>query len=288
TGDAQVFFRTAAFNMHVDNFFVKWMKDVAADQSDDGSVPHVVPDVLGPNDGASAGWADVSTIIPWNAYMLYGNKEILKNQYDSMKSWVDYMRHHSSDYLWNTGVHFGDWLFYRPDDDNDGRAAITDKYLIAQCFFANSTQLLIRAAKVLGKEDDVTVYTTLLKNIKAAFLREYVTPNGRLVSGSQTAYVLALKFEMLPEVLRAQAARRLVENIKSYDYHLTTGFLGTPYLCFVLSEFGYHDLAYTLLMQQTYPSWLYPVTVGATTIWERWDGRKPDGTFQTPSMNSFN
>ncbi|MGS2741641.1 family 78 glycoside hydrolase catalytic domain [Sinomicrobium sp. M5D2P17] len=288
TGDAQVFFRTAAFNMHVDNFFVKWMKDVAADQSDDGSVPHVVPDVLGPNDGASAGWADVSTIIPWNAYMLYGNKEILKNQYDSMKSWVDYMKNHSNDYLWNTGFHFGDWLFYRPDDDNDGRAAITDKYLIAQCFFANSTQLLIRAAKVLGKEDDVTVYTGLLKHIKAAFLREYVTPNGRLISGSQTAYVLALKFEMLPEDLRAQAARRLVENIKSYDYHLTTGFLGTPYLCSVLSGFGYHDLAYTLLMQQTYPSWLYPVTVGATTIWERWDGRKPDGTFQTPSMNSFN
>ncbi|MGS2764247.1 family 78 glycoside hydrolase catalytic domain [Sinomicrobium sp. M5D2P9] len=288
TGDAQVFFRTAAFNMHVDNFFVKWMKDVAADQSDDGSVPHVVPDVLGPNDGASAGWADVSVIIPWNAYMLYGNKEILKNQYDSMKSWVDFMKNHSNDYLWNTGFHFGDWLFYRPDDDNDGRAAITDKYLIAQCFFANSTQLLIRAAKVLGKEDDVTVYTGLLKHIKAAFLREYVTPNGRLVSGSQTAYVLALKFEMLPEDLRAQAARRLVENIKGYDYHLTTGFLGTPYLCSVLSGFGYHDLAYTLLMQQTYPSWLYPVTVGATTIWERWDGRKPDGTFQTPSMNSFN
>ncbi|MDG3581210.1 alpha-L-rhamnosidase [Galbibacter pacificus] len=288
TGDAQVFFKTAGYNMHVDNFFSKWMKDVAADQKKDGSVPFVIPNVLGENSAGSAGWADVATIIPWDIYLIYGNKDVLKTQYSSMRSWVDYMSSKSTNYLWNTGFHFGDWLFYRPDDDNDGRAAITDKYLIAQCFYAHSVQLLINAAKVLENNKDVEKYTALLQHIKNAFVSEYMTPNGRLVSSSQTAYVLALHFGMMPENLRAQAVERLVENIKSYNYHLTTGFLGTPYLCLVLSRYGYHDLAYTLLMQQTYPSWLYPVTAGATTIWERWDGRKPDGSFQTPGMNSFN
>jgi len=287
TGDAQVFSKTAAYNMHVDNFFTKWMKDVAADQFDNGSVPHVIPNVLG-NAGGSAGWADVSTIIPWDMYLLYGNKEILENQYQSMKAWVDYMDGVSKNNLWNTGSHFGDWLFYSPDDDNDGRAAITDKNLIAQSFFAHSTQILINTSKVLKKEENVEKYTKLLKEIKQAFVDEYLTSNGRLVSGSQTAYVLALNFDMLPVELRAQAAKRLADNIVSYNYHLTTGFLGTPYLNHVLTRFGYQDVAYTLLMQKTYPSWLYPVTVGATTIWERWDGRKPDGTFQTPGMNSFN
>ena len=288
TGDAQVFFNTAAFNMQVDNFFTKWMKDVKADQLENGSVPHVIPNVLNPHDGASAGWADVSTIIPWNLYLNYGDIAILENQYTSMKGWVNYMRGQSENYLWNRGSHFGDWLFYRPDDDNDGRSALTDKYLIAQCFYANSTQLLINTAEILGKQNEVEEYTALLVNIKEAFINEYTTRNGSLVSNSQTAYVLALNFDMLPENLREQAAKRLADNIRSYNYHLTTGFLGTPYLCHVLTRFGYHDLAYTLLMQKSYPSWLYPVTQGATTIWERWDGQKPNGDFQTISMNSFN
>ncbi|UCS91780.1 glycoside hydrolase family 78 protein [Echinicola marina] len=288
TGDAQVFFRTAAYNMRVDNFFSKWMQDLAADQRADGAVPHVIPNVLGEHDAGSAGWADVSTIIPWQMYLLYGNQSILEKQYPSMKAWVDYIQNNSHHQLWNTGAHFGDWLFYRPDDDNDGRSALTDKHLIAQCFFAHSTQLLINTAKVLGKQEDVQNYTQLLEQIKAAFLQEFVTPNGRMVSSSQTAYVLALQFDMLPEDLRTQAAQRLANNIKSYDYHLTTGFLGTPYLCHVLSRFGQQDLAFTLLMQPTYPSWLYPISQGATTIWERWDGQKPDGSFQTPGMNSFN
>jgi len=288
TGDAQVFSRTAAYNMDVNNFFRKWMKDVAADQFDNGSVPFVVPNVLGPGDGGSAGWADVATIIPWNIYLAYGDKRILDQQYESMKRWVGYMTDRSTNDLWNTGFHFGDWLFYRPDDDNDGRAALTDKYLIAQCFFAHSVQLLINTAMALGKKEDTDRYTALLQKIKAAFNREYVTPSGRLVSSSQTAYALALNFDMLPEAQRASAAERLAQNIKSYNYHLTTGFLGTPYLCHVLTRFGYQDLAYTLLLQETYPSWLYPIKMGATTIWERWDGQKPDGSFQTPGMNSFN
>lgn len=288
TGDAQVFSRTATFNMNVNNFFDKWLKDVAADQSPEGMVPFVVPNVLGPNAGGSTGWADVATIIPWNVYLAYGDRNVLDQQYPSMKAWVDYMQKRSKDDLWNTGFHFGDWLFYRPFDDNDGRSAVTDKYLIAQCFYAHSTQLLVNAAKVLGKADDVNRYSELLSRIKAAFIKEYTTASGRLVSGTQTAYVLALNFDMLPESLRAQAAARLVENIKSYDDHLTTGFLGTPYLCHVLTRYGYSDIAYKLLLQTTYPSWLYPVEMGATTIWERWDGIKPDSTFQTPGMNSFN
>lgn len=288
TGDAQAFSRTAAFNFGVNNFFAKWLHDVEADQLPDGRVPHVIPNVLGANSSASTGWADVCTIMPWNMYLAYGDKRILENQYNSMKAWVGYMQAQSKNDLWQTGFHFGDWLFYRPFDDNDGKAAVTDKYLIAQCFYAHSTQLLINTAKTLGRTEDIATYQALLDRIKAAFAKEYLTPNGRLVSGTQTAYVLTLQFDMLPESLREQAAARLVENIKSYRDHLTTGFLGTPYLCHVLSRFGYDDMAYKLLMQESYPSWLYPVKMGATTIWERWDGQKPDSTFQTPGMNSFN
>lgn len=288
TGDAQAFSRTAAFNFGVNNFFAKWLKDLAADQLENGSVPHVIPNVLGKNSAGSTGWADAATIIPWNMYLAYGDKKILENQYSSMKAWVGYMEKASKNYLWNTGFHFGDWLFYRPFDDNSGTSAVTDKYMIAQCFFANSVQIMINTANVLDKEDDADTYTQLLKDLKDAFVKEYLTPNGRLVSGTQTAYVLALNFDMLPENLRGQAVDKLVDNIRSYGNHLTTGFLGTPYLCHVLSRFGKTDMAFTLLMQESYPSWLYPVKMGATTIWERWNGIRPDSTFEPASMNSFN
>jgi alpha-L-rhamnosidase len=288
TGDAQVFSRTAAFNRDVHNFFAKWLRDVAADQLSSGSVPFVIPNVLGPNSGGATGWADVATIIPWNMYLAYGDKKILEDQYSSMKAWVGYMENASKDYLWNTGFHFGDWLFYRPFDDNDGRSAVTDKYLIAQCFFANSVQIMINTARVLNKKEDEEKYLRLLQNLKDAFVKEYVTRSGRLISNTQTAYVLALNFDMLPEDQRAAAANRLVQNISSYGNHLTTGFLGTPYLCHVLTRIGHPDVAYTLLTQETFPSWLYPVKMGATTIWERWNGIRPDSSFEPASMNSFN
>lgn len=288
TGDAQVFFRTAAYNMNVASFFHKWLKDVEADQRKDGAVPFVIPNVLGDSAAASTGWADVAVIIPWNLYQAYGDTKILEQQYESMKRWVSFMERRSKNDLWNRGFHFGDWLFYRPFDDNDGRSAVTDKYLIAQCFWAHTTQLMLNTAQTLNKAADVQHYTTQLKKIKDAFLKEYVTPSGRLVSSTQTAYTLALHFDMLPEALRAQAADKLANNVKDYGNHLTTGFLGTPYLCHVLTRFGYTDVAYDLLLQEEYPSWLYPVKMGATTIWERWDGMKPDSTFQTPGMNSFN
>jgi alpha-L-rhamnosidase len=200
-------------------------------------------------------------------YVAYGDKAMLERQYPSMQAWVGFMEKNSTNNLWNKGFHFGDWLSYRSPDD-DGSDAITDKYEIAQCFYAYSTELLIKAARALGKTDDVTRYEALLKNIKDAYLKEYVTANGRVMSNTQTAYVLALNFDMLPEANRATAAQFLVNNIKSYSNHLTTGFLGTPYLCHVLSRFGYTDVAYSLLLQDTYPSWLYPVKRGATTIWQ--------------------
>ncbi len=291
TGDAHVFVRTAAYNRGVYNFFAKWMKDVAADQWEDGRVPWVIPNIFtkSKKESGSTGWSDVSAIIPWNIFRAYGDKKILENQYPSMKKWVDYMKNKSVNNLWNTEkFHFGDWLFFRPDDDKDGIAAITDKHMIAQCFFAHSTQMLINAAEELGKTDDVKLYTDLLAKVKKAYMDEYMTANGGLVSSTQTAYVLALHFDMLPENLRQQAADRLVKNIRQYKNHITTGFIGTPYICHVLSRYGHTDVAYQLLLQKTYPSWLYPVTVGATTIWERWDAQKPNGNFQTSEMNSFN
>jgi alpha-L-rhamnosidase len=291
TGDAQVFFRTSTFLRGVNNFFTKWMKDLAADQVSTGSVPHVIPNILGTTGwaaGGSAGWSDASTIIPWEMYLVYGDKRILESQYASMKAWVDYMQSQSTNNLWNKGSHFGDWLFYSVIDDNDGRSAITNKYLIAQCFYAHSTQLLINAANVLNKKEDVTAYSILLQKVKDAFLKEYTTASGATMSNTQTSYVLALEFDMFPAALRQQAADRLVANIRQYGNHLTTGFLGTPYLCHVLTRYGYSDMAYTLLLQETYPSWLYPVIKGATTIWERWDGIRTNGDFQAITMNSFN
>lgn len=286
TGDAQVFARTAAFNMNVNNVFARWLQDLESEQVE-GKVPHVIPHVVQPENLNSAGWADASTIIPWDMYVLYGDKELLVRQYNSMKAFHESVRSIAQNNLWNSGRHFGDWLFYSPEDDKHGMAAVTDKYLIAQCFYGHSTQNIINAARVLGYEEDVQNYNSLLQEIKNAFLREYMTPGGRLVSNTQTAYILALQFDMLPEEYRQQAADRLADNIRMYG-HLTTGFLGTPYINHVLTRFGYTDLAYELLLNKNYPSWLFPITKGATTVWERWDGIKPDGSFQSRFMNSLN
>lgn len=286
TGDAQAFFNTAAFNFNVFPFFSKWLQDLEADQVN-GAVPFVIPNVLNNTSVNSAGWADVATIIPWNMYLAYGDTGLLARQYASMKAYVESIRTVAKNNLWNTGFHFGDWLFFRPNDDNDGRAAVTDKYLIAQCFYAHSAELLAKSAKVLGKTEDAQQYGQLAEAVKLAFQREYMTVEGRLVSGTQTAYVLALQFDMMPAALRQQAADRLAKNVESYG-HISTGFLGTPYICHVLTQYGYQALAVKLLLNEKYPSWLYPVKMGATTIWERWDGMRPDSSFQTPGMNSFN
>jgi alpha-L-rhamnosidase len=237
--------------------------------------------------GGAAGWADVAVIIPWTMYLTYGDKRMLEQQYDSMAKWIEYMRKRAGDdYIWDGDYHFGDWLAFattRPDYPG----ATTGKDLIATAFYAHGSDLMQRIARVLGRETDAALYGLLFSKIRPAFQKEFVTERGRVGEDTQTAYVLALEFDLLPEQLRPVAAERLARDVRTRK-HLTTGFLGTPYLCHVLSNYGYLDEAYLLLNREDYPSWLYPVKQGATTIWERWDGQKPDGSFQDRGMNSFN
>ncbi|MGB2623670.1 MAG: glycoside hydrolase family 78 protein [Candidatus Acidiferrum sp.] len=291
TGDAEVFAPTASFNFETAGFYTKWLRDVALDQEDDGAVPFVIPNALShetrKGESAAAGWADVAVVVPWTVYQAFGDKRILQEQYPSMKAWVEYMRRAAGQsYLWNTGFSFGDWLAFATTNA-DYPGATTDKDLIQTAYFARSTELLAKTAEALGKKEDAAEYEELEGKITNAFQKEFVTPNGRLASNTQTAYALALAFGLLPESERAEAAARLAADVRKFG-HLTTGFLGTPVLCKALSDYGYLDEAYMLLNRTEYPSWLYPVTKGATTIWERWDGIKPDGSFQDPSMNSFN
>lgn len=288
TGDAQVFFRTATFLRNVNTFFAKWLGDLAADQFDNGAVPRIIPYVEQMPGRISSAWGDAATIIVWQHYMAYGDKSILVRQFDSMKRWVDYMVSQSRNWLWNNGNHYGDWLFWSTPNDRDGKSAVTNRHFIAQCFFARSAEIVAETARILGRDDDFRRYDEIRANAAKALLDEYVTPNGMVSSDTQTAYTLALHFDLLPENLRAQAARRLVENIRRYKYHITTGFVGTPYICHVLSRYGYADVAYELLLQKTVPSWIYPISMGATTIWERWDSMKPDGSIPNNGMNSFN
>ncbi|MBN1184476.1 MAG: glycoside hydrolase family 78 protein [Bacteroidales bacterium] len=302
TGDAQVFASTACFNMDADSFYAKWMKDFIVDQREDGSVPWVVPMAIkdgggtGWSDGYGAtGWADAAVVIPWVVYQAYDDKRILETQYGSMKLWVEYMRKHAGDrHIFDCGFHFGDWLsfaeyysYYYNAPDYGYAGAHTEKDLIATAYYYYSTSLLQKTATILGKEQDAKDYEQLLPKIKSAFQKEFITQTGRLISNTQTAYSLTLSFGLIPDEFKEIAAKRLADDVKHFG-HLTTGFLGTPLLCDALTENGYPDLAFMLLFNKRYPSWLYPVTKGATTIWERWDCIKPDGSFQTAGMNSFN
>jgi alpha-L-rhamnosidase len=220
-------------------------------------------------------------------YLSYGDTRILEQQYPSMKRWVEFERTRSGpDYIWTGDFHFGDWLAFATTR-SDYPGATTGKDLIATAMFAHSADLLHRAARVLGKQDDASHYAELSSRVKDAFVKEFVTSTGRVGENTQTAYVVALEFDLLPEDLRAKAATKLAEDVRERK-HLTTGFVGTPYLCRVLTRYGYLDEAYMLLNREEYPSWLYPVKQGATTVWERWDGEKPDGSFQDKGMNSFN
>lgn len=302
TGDAQVFAPTACFNVDAYHFYRKWLVDLALDQRSDGSVPWVVPNVLpdgggtGWSDGYGAtGWADAAVIIPWVLYRVYGDVGVLEDQYGSMKAWVEYMVRESGDNLvFSSGFHFGDWLsfaeyysYYYNAPDYGYAGAHTSKELIATAYYYHSTGILKQVAKILGYEEDYERYNDLETRIKEAFEREFITGSGRLVSETQTAYALALVFGILPEEFQGTIARRLADDVNHFG-HLTTGFLGTPVLCQALSDNGYQEVAMKLLLNRRYPSWLYPVSMGATTIWERWDGIRPDGSFQTPGMNSFN
>ena len=291
TGDAQVFARTACFNADVASFYTRWLADLAADQQPSGAVPHVIPNVLSldkeEGSSASAGWADAAVVVPWTVYLCYGDTRILQQQYESMKAWVDYIAERAGDsLLWDTDHTYGDWLAFSTTR-SDYPGATTDKDLVRQAYFARSTNLLQRTANVLGKTADAEKYANMLRRIKKVFRDEFVTPNGRLVSSTQTAYSMALAFDLLDGPTRQIAAKRLADDVGQFE-HITTGFLGASLICPTLTSYGYLDQAYMLLNRKEYPSWLYAVTKDATTIWERWDGIKSDGTFQNKGMNSFN
>lgn len=279
TGDAQVFVRTASLNFDVERFFKKWLHDLAADQGRDGCVPHVIPNVFDDMGGSSA-WSDAAVICPWEIYRTYGDKKILEDQFDSMKAWIDWMRERSENGKRSGGSHFGDWLGL--DSPEGSYKGSTPDDLIATAYYKYSTELFIKAAHALGR--DVAEYENIPAEAAKAFRREYME-NGRVKNATQTACVLALYFDITDD--RAATATQLNELVKRAG-HLETGFVGTPYLLHALSDNGYAETAYDLLLRREYPSWLYPISKGATTVWEHWDGIKPDGTMWSTDMNSFN
>ncbi|SIR64784.1 alpha-L-rhamnosidase [Paenibacillus sp. RU4T] len=285
TGDAQVFIGTALFNYQGGPFFTKWLRDLKAEQLPDGGVPFVIPDTA--DGSSSAAWGDAAVICPWKAYRYYGDTRLLAEQYGSMKAWVEYIRAQGDrEELWNTGFHFGDWLAL--DAKEDSYVGATPLPLVATACYAYSARLLSEAAGVLGYEEDAAAYRRLQAQISQAFRDEFVTQTGRIAAPTQTAHVLALVFDLVDDSLKPRVAQDLNTLIADNGYHLSTGFIGTPYLCFALSENGYHQTAIRLLMQESYPGWLYSVSKGATTIWEHWDSIKPDGSFWSDDMNSFN
>ena len=279
TGDAQVFVRTASLNFDVERFFKKWLRDLAADQGRDGCVPSVIPNISDDRGGSSA-WSDAAVICPWEIYRTYGDKKILEDQFDSMKAWIDWMRERSENGRRSGGSHFGDWLGL--DSPEGSYKGSTPEDLIATAYYKYSTELFIKAAHALGR--DVAEYENIPAEAAAAFRREYME-NGRVKNATQTACVLALYFDITDD--RAATATQLNELVKRAG-HLETGFVGTPYLLHALSDNGYAETAYDLLLRREYPSWLYPISKGATTVWEHWDGIKPDGTMWSTDMNSFN
>ncbi|HEU0296748.1 MAG TPA: glycoside hydrolase family 78 protein [Anaerolineales bacterium] len=280
TGDIQAFAPAAIFNMDVSAFLADWLRELALSQWDDGAIPKVAPDpIIGTEDGGPA-WADALLIVPWALYQAYGDKSILAELYPAFEKFIAWLVAHSPACIraaqgWQG---HGDWLSF----------AETPKHLIGTAYFAHSVDLMSRIAEVLDKKDDAAKYRTLFEQIRSAFQQRFILPGGLLLSNTQTAYALALQFNLLPDDMRAAAAENLSRAVRDNQDRLTTGFVGTPYLLFALSENGHLDTAYDLLLQKDFPSWLYPVTQGATTIWERWDGWRHDRGFQSWSMNSFN
>lgn len=275
TGDINVFAPTAAYTMESARFLTKWLDDLRDGQPDDGAFPDVAP-FIGTVGKGVAGWGDAGVTVPWALYQAYGDKRVLEQSWSSMLKWLDYLEKHSSGYL-RPAEGYGDWLNIQDE---------TPKDVIGTAYFAHSADLVAQVAEALGK--DPAPYKKLFGSVRDAFRAAYVTGSGRVKGDTQTAYVLALSMDLLADSDRAPAAARLVELIKSKEWHLSTGFLGTPRLLPVLTATGHTDVAYRLLVQRSFPSWGYQIDKGATTMWERWDSIKPDGSFQDAGMNSFN
>jgi alpha-L-rhamnosidase len=278
-GDAEVFIRTATYNANVAAFFSKWLVDVDDGQSAAGSFADVNPNTGG--SGGAPAWGDAGVICPWTIYEAYGDKRILERHLPAMTKWVEYLHRNSVDLIRqrNRGNDYGDWLSI---------GANTPKELIGTAYFAYSTHLLARSCQALGRVEEAAKYEQLFEDIKAAFNKRYVAADGRILGNTQCAYAMALKFELLPDEIRPKAAQYLEEDIQAKGGHLSTGFVGVSYLLPVLTQSGKADTACRLLLQDTFPSWLFSVKQGATTIWERWDGWTPEKGFQDPGMNSFN
>lgn len=285
-GDAQVFSGTASFLRNTALFFTKWMRDVSADSSMEQGVPHVVPDILGQY--SSSAWSDAAVIVPWAVYQACGDKRILEENWRCMHEWVDYITNHCGENgLWMSGFQYGDWLALDKEESAD-RTGATDKYMIANAYYLYVTDLVKQTAEVLGFADQAEKYEYLYEKTLEAFRKEYYTATGRIVSETQTGCILSLYFNLAKEKDRNRILQTLLTNIENHKNHLATGFVGTPYICHVLSENGAHDMASTLFMREDYPSWLYAVNMGATTIWERWNSIRPDGSFDESGMNSLN
>ncbi len=300
TGDAQAFCETANWNRDARGFWVEWARQVRDAQTKSGGIPAVVPDtgvvmtpsVNGETESADGGpaWADAVLICPWTTFRATGDKRILEENYDVFERYVAFQTSTSKDGLrcydgcgYFQG--FGDWLALDGSGQTEGG---TPKELIGTAFYAHSADLLSQIAAVLGRQDDAQKYAALFDSIKAAFCSRFVTPGGRLSPPFQTPYLLALEFNLVPDELRPQMALELASEIRKRGNKLSTGFVGSPYINGVLTREGHLDVAYQLLHQTGWPSWLYAVTQNATTIWERWDGWTPEKGFQDAGMNSFN
>ncbi len=296
TGDAQIFCRAACYLMNTDIFFSKWLLDVAADQTEEGGVPHVVPDIisgkkhsdwlLSQGTHSAAAWADAAVINPWTLYLMYGDRRILETQYNSMRQWILFMRTHSQDSIWNYKLQFGDWVAL--DAKEGSYFGATPNDLTGTAYYAYSTKLFAKIAGILHKTEDEEEFTKLYRTIVDKFQKTFFQEDGAMTAQTQTAHIVALYFGLVPEKYRKKTADRLVELLEENGGHLLTGFVGTPYFCHALSENGYTKEAYQLLLKEDFPSWLYQVKMGATTVWEHWDGIKPDGTMWSSDMNSFN
>lgn len=281
-GDAQVFARTACLNRDVAAFFTKWLRDVNAVQHE-GSFTDIAPTMTPRSPGqGTPGWGDAGVIVPWTMYECYGDRRLLEDSFPHMTAWVDRLARANPDFLWKNkrGSDLGDWLAVR---------ATTDKEVLATAFFGYSTRIASQAAAALGNTEAAERYKVLHANIGRAFTDSYVDKaSGKIRGDTQTAYVLALRFGLVPDDLRSKVAQQLIKNLQAHDNHLSTGFIGVSHLLPALSQMGRDDLAYTVLLQTSFPSWLYSINQGATTIWERWDGWTPEKGFQNPAMNSFN
>ena len=296
TGDVQIFCGAAAFLRGCKSFFTKWLRDVAADQTPEGGIPHMVPDLfryrdsddwlVGQGTHSAAGWGDVAVILPWTLYRVYGDRRILESQFDSMKRWIGFMRDHAEDYLWSYRLQFGDWVAL--DAEEGSYFGATPPELTNTAYFAYVTGLFVKVCRVLGRTEEAAEYEKLRAGITGKFRRMFLDEKGVMTVQTQTAHILALVFDLVPPEGREGTVEGLCRLLRQERGHLVTGFMGTPYFCFALSRNGRVKEAYDLLLREDYPSWLYQVKAGATTIWEHWDGLKPDGTMWSPDMNSFN